>query len=203
MATYQVCKAIITATLLASTPFLATSCSSYVGGPLGTTGAANAEAAAGTDATSTPQTKPTANVRASSERIPDEQITRKGVSTNHDIFHSRSLEVPAGTPVPAISVRIDADPVQGWNLYVGTANFTFEPAKVDGESRPTTGHAYLYINDKPVQRIYSTWTHLPTLPGGENVVKVTLNANGHESLTTQGEPIEDSVTIDVYDPAAE
>lgn len=203
MATYQVCKATITAILLASTPLLATSCSSFAEGPLATTGAANAEAAAGTEATSTPQTQPTANTRVSSDRISAEQPVRKGVSTNHDIFHTRSLEVPAGTPVPAVAVRVDADPVQGWNLYVGTANFTFEPTKVDGESSPTTGHAYLYINDKPVQRIYSTWTHLPTLPGGENVVKVTLNANGHESLTTQGEPIEDSVTIEVYDPSAE
>lgn len=201
MATYQVCKSIITATLIAIAPFFATSCSGYVSGPLGTTGAANAEAAAGATS-STPQTQ--SGARASSERIPAEQkTTGKGVSTNHDVFHARALEVPAGTPVPAVTVRVDADPVEGWNLYVGTANFTFEPNKVGTESSPTAGHAYLYINEKPVQRIYSTWTHLPTLPGGENVVKVTLNANGHESLTTQGEPITDSVIIDVYDPLAE
>ncbi|MGD1863957.1 MAG: hypothetical protein ACFB0D_05330 [Phormidesmis sp.] len=202
MAIHQVCKAIITATLFLSTPLLATGCSSLVRSPLGTTGAANAEAAAGESATSSTQTQQV-NASASSEHLPSAPATSKGVSTHHDVFHSRALEVPAGTPVPAVAIRVDADPVQGWNLYVGTANFTFEPAKVDGESSPTTGHGYLYINDKPIQRIYSTWTHLPTLPGGENVVKVTLNANGHESLTTQGEPIEDSVTIDVYDPFAE
>ncbi len=196
----QVCRAIITGTLLAGTAVVTTSCSSYTSGLFGNTSAANAEAAADTSAAGpTPQSQP----KASSERLPDDQTARKGIRTDHDIFHSKALEVPAGTPVPAISVRVDADPVQGWNLYVGTANFTFEPTKVDGESSPTEGHAYLYINDKPVQRIYSTWTHLPTLPDGESVVRVTLNANGHEILTTQGEPIEDSVTIDVYDPSAE
>ena len=52
----------------------------------------------------------------------------QGVNTNHDVFHSKSIEVPAGTPVPAVSVRVDADDVRGWNLYVGTANFDFEPS---------------------------------------------------------------------------
>ena len=127
---------------------------------------------------------------------------RKGVSTSHDVFHSKTLEVPAGTTVPGLSIDVESDPVRGWNLYVGTANFTFEPSKINGESLPTEGHAQLYINDKPMQRIYSTWTHLPELPPGTNEVRVTLNASGHETITTQGEPIEDSVTVEVYDPNA-
>ena len=126
----------------------------------------------------------------------------KGVNTNHDVFHSKSIEVPAGTTVPGLTVEVDEDPVRGWNLYVGTANFDFEPSKVNGESLPTEGHAHLYVNDEPIQRIYSTWTHLPELPPGTNEVRVTLNANGHETLTTQGKPIEESVTVEVYDPNA-
>ena len=125
-----------------------------------------------------------------------------GVNTNHDIYHSRAIEVPAGTPVPALSVRVDEDPVRGWNLYVGTANFTFTPADVNGESSATSGHAHLYINEEPIQRIYGTWTHLPELPAGTNEIRVALNANGHETLTTQGQPIEETVTIEVYDPNA-
>ena len=125
-----------------------------------------------------------------------------GVKTNHDVFHSKSMEVPAGKPVPALTVRVDDDPVRGWNLYVGTANFEFTPADVGGESSATSGHAHLYINEEPIQRIYSNWTHLPELPPGTNEVRVTLNANGHETLTTQGEPIEETITVEVYDPNA-
>ncbi|MEL6813869.1 MAG: hypothetical protein AAFP03_03530 [Cyanobacteria bacterium J06598_3] len=123
-----------------------------------------------------------------------------GIHTNHDIYHSKGLEVPAGTAVPAITVRVDTDPVRGWNLYVGTANFDFTPSKINGESGPTEGHAHLYINDEPAQRIYGNWTHLPDLPAGTNEVRVTLNANGHETLTTQGTPIEETVTVEVYKP---
>ena len=123
-----------------------------------------------------------------------------GVNTNHDVFHSKAIEVPAGTPVPAVTIQVEEDPVRGWNLYVGTANFDFAPEKVNDESNPSEGHAHLYINDKSIQRIYGAWTHLPDLPSGTNEIRVTLNANGHEALTTQGNQIEDSVTVEIYDP---
>ena len=126
----------------------------------------------------------------------------KGVGTSYDIYHSKALEVPAGTPVPAITIRVDPDDVRGWNLYVGTANFTFTPEDVGGESSPSGGHGQLYINDKPMQRIYGTWTHLPELPPGTDKIRVTLNANGYETLTTQNMPIEDTATVKVYDPKA-
>lgn len=156
----------------------------------------NASAATGGQAAETGTTA-TASPQNGAEHAEEH---KHGIHTGHDIYHSKGLEVPAGTLVPAITVRVDTDPVRGWNLYVGTANFDFAPSKVNGESLPTEGHAHLYINDEPIQRIYSTWTHLPDLPAGKNEVRVTLNANGHETLTTQGTPIEESVTVDVYKP---
>ena len=193
MAIYSVCKPLLTGTLLVATT-LVVGCS-HQSHQL-STGAANAEAAAGTSSSSVAADN---HHQANGGEHADGDAP-KGVKTNHDVFHSKSLEVPAGTPVPAVTVRVEQDEVRGWNLYVGTANFTFEPTKINGESRPSEGHAHLYINDEPIQRIYSTWTHLPTLPAGTNDVRVTLNANGHETLTTQGTPIEDSVTVEVYDP---
>ena len=194
--------------LLAFTTVLAVGCS-HAGHQMDAATSANAEAAAGESDAGTAQEKSTpegqdkghGEAHAHGGGHGDASETQaSGINTNHDVFHSKSIEVPAGTAVPAVTVRVEEDAVRGWNLYVGTANFSFEPAKVNGESRPTEGHAHLYINDKAIQRIYGTWTHLPTLPGGTNEVRVTLNANGHETLTTQGAPIEDSVTVEVYDP---
>ncbi|MBE9063976.1 hypothetical protein [cf. Phormidesmis sp. LEGE 11477] len=151
----------------------------------------------------TASTQTTAQAAASEDMgfTDSEAHSHKGVNTNHDVFHSKAIEVPAGTPVPAVTIQVEADPVRGWNLYVGTANFDFTPEKINRESSPTEGHAHLYINDEPMYRIYGPWTHLPDLPGGTNEIRVTLNANGHESLTTQGNQIEDSVTVEVYDPS--
>ncbi|NJM98937.1 MAG: hypothetical protein HC800_18865 [Phormidesmis sp. RL_2_1] len=177
--------------LAASTALLVSSCSQlHTAGAQDVSSTSSNSTAAGNDLANASTT-----AESTASQVP------KGVNTNHDIYHSRALEVPAGTPVPAITVEIEPDAVEGWNLYAGTANFTFTPSKVNGESSPTEGFAYLYINDKPIQRIYSTWTHLPDLPGGTNTIRVTLNANGHETLTTQNSPIEDTTTIEVYKPS--
>jgi hypothetical protein len=180
MSIYPVCKAAIAGVAIMSTTLFTAGCS-YAPGP--------ESAAASTDsaAQSSQSTASTAEVK-------------KGVSTNHDIYHSKTLEVPAGKPVPAITVSVEPDPIIGWNLYVDTANFTFTPSKVNGESSPSEGHAQLYLNDQPMQRIYSSWTHLLELPAGKNELRVTLVANGFETITTQGSPIEETATIEVYQP---
>ena len=191
MAIYPIFKAVITGTAMVSIAMFSAGCSPTSGQTGANTGAAAAEAAG---------TLPTSSSNAQSDPDTHKEPAPKGVSTNHDIYHSKALEVPAGTLVPAISVRVDPDTERGWNLYVGTANFTFAPEDVGGESSPSEGHAQLYINEKPMQRIYSTWTHLPELPPGKNTLRVTLNANGYETLTTQNVPIQESTTVEVYDP---
>lgn len=191
MAIYPVCKTVIARTVAISVMLLAASCSHQ---PIAGSVAAS-EATGGIAPVGEPQTPAPA--------APPTEPVVKGIKTTHDIYHAKALEVPAGRPVPAVTVRVDEDTVRGWNLYVGTANFTFAPKKVGGESSYSEGHAYLYINDEPAQRIYSTWTHLPTLPPGTHEIRVTLNANGYETLTTQDTPIEDSTTVEVYDPNAD
>jgi hypothetical protein len=179
MSIYPVCKAAIAGVAIVSATLLTAGCS-YTPGP---------ESAAASSAA--PQNSDPSS--AATE-------VKKTVSTNHDIYHSKTLEVPAGKPVPAITVSVEPDPIIGWNLYVDTANFTFTPSKVNSESSPAEGHAQLYLNDQPMQRIYSAWTHLLELPAGKNELRVTLVANGFETITTQGSPIEEIATIEVYQP---
>ena len=193
MTFYPVCKAVVTGAAILTAALITAGCSqpnsqSQLGG---TQSAAAVEATGGV--------APTEAAGGTAQKADG----KAGVRTNHDIYHSRSLEVPAGRPVPAVTVRVDPDRDRGWNLYVGTANFEFtSPNNIGGESSPTAGHGYLYINDKPVQRIYGSWTHLPELPAGNNEIRVTLNANSHATITTQGQPIEESVMVEVYDPTA-
>ena len=204
MTSYQACKSLLTSTAIAASLLLSVGCSH----DMHTDEQIHGDAAEGV-AASDPATEAKmdgdqmAMDSGAHEAAGHSHSTEaKGVNTNHDVFHSRSLEVPAGTPVPGLTVEVEEDPVRGWNLYVGTANFEFEPSKINGESLPTEGHAHLYINGEPAQRLYGNWTHLPELPPGTDELRVTLNANGHETLTTQGQPIEESVTVEVYDPNA-
>ena len=112
-----------------------------------------------------------------------------------DHGHHAALEIPADQPIPAVSLEIYPDPVAGWNLEVQTENWTFAPEQVNQTSTTTEGHAHLYLNGEKVTRLYSHWYYLPSLPPGEHTLTVGLNANGHETLMHDGQPIEASITM--------
>lgn len=131
MPIHKVCKTIVTSVALASVTLLTVSCSHS--GDHATHSTANsttANAAAATDGNASDRTMDHSASGDKAEHAAHEH-ENKGVNTNHDIFHSKSIEVPAGTPVPAITVRLEPDAVRGWNLYVGTANFTWTPSDVN------------------------------------------------------------------------
>ncbi|MEB3210859.1 MAG: hypothetical protein VKL39_05870 [Leptolyngbyaceae bacterium] len=114
-----------------------------------------------------------------------------------DGHHHGSLDVSTAEAIPSVQLIVHDDPVNGWNLELVTENFDFAPERVNGESLINEGHAHLYINGEKVMRIYSHWHHLPELESGMNMVRVTLNANGHEELVNQGEVVAASVMVEV------
>ena len=112
-------------------------------------------------------------------------------TSHHGDHHSHGMIViPEGQPVPKVVVNVFPDSVSGWNIQVQTENWTFAPERVNESSVTTEGHAHLYLNDKKLTRIYSEWHYLPSLPPGKHTLTVSLNANGHEALIYNGEPIE-------------
>jgi hypothetical protein len=117
-------------------------------------------------------------------------------SPDHHHEHA-TLEIPAGQPVPTVTLRVHLDAVSGWNLEVETTHFRFAPETINQSSLPTEGHAHLYVNGEKIARLYGHWHHLPSLPPGHNEITVSLNANGHEALTHNGANIESTVVVDV------
>lgn len=184
-AIYQVCKAVVASAAIASATLLTISCSQ------------SAETEAVTDSAAASGASSDVQSQAMDKGEMDHGGMDHGDAHSH---HDQMLEIPAGAPVPELTVRVDSDPVRGWNLYVSATNFEFAPEKINSESNPSEGHAHLYINGESAQRIYGNWTHLAELPPGENELKVTLNANGHEALAAEGIPIEETVTVDVDNP---
>jgi hypothetical protein len=108
-----------------------------------------------------------------------------------------TLEIPAGQSVPTVTLMVYPDPVRGWNLQVMTTNFSFAPEQVNEANSPGMGHGHLYVNGEYLSRIYGPWLHLPELPSGQTEITVGLNANGHESLTYNGQKIESTVVVEV------
>ncbi len=107
------------------------------------------------------------------------------------------VDVPDGAPIPSAAVELEADPVDGFNLFLDVANFTFTPEAVNGDPVPNEGHAHLYLNGKKTARLYSPWRHLAGIlfQQGVNRLEVVLNANDHTTWGLGGEPIGDEVLV--------
>jgi hypothetical protein len=111
-----------------------------------------------------------------------------GGDAAHDAMHDQPMDLPA-TDAPEVSMDLAADPVTGWNLHVRTRNFTFAPQDAGAENVAGEGHAHVYVNGTKIARLYGEWMHIDSLPEGEVLVSVTLNANDHRPLAVAGQPI--------------
>ncbi|MBF2049232.1 MAG: hypothetical protein EDM05_054595 [Leptolyngbya sp. IPPAS B-1204] len=109
-----------------------------------------------------------------------------------------SLEVPTDQPIPTVNLIVHPDSRRGWNLEVQVTNFRFAPERVNQASSSTNeGHAHLYVNGVKQTRLYGNWYYLESLPPGKHQITVSLNANGHEALMYNGQPIQATAAIEV------
>lgn len=106
----------------------------------------------------------------------------------HDMVHNTALEVSA-VDAPQIDIELTRDQMEGYNLRLRTANFTFAPQAAGLGHMAGEGHAHVYVNGKKLGRLYGEWMHIADLPQGEVIVEVTLNSNTHSPLAVSGQPI--------------
>lgn len=121
----------------------------------------------------------------------------QGMESRLGIHRHDTLEIPVGQPVPTVHLVVHPDAVRGWNLEIQITHFRFTPEQVNQANQPNMGHGHLYINGEKQGRIYGPWLHLAHLPPGQNEITVSLNANGHEALTHNGQPIAATITLEV------
>ncbi|BAZ05266.1 hypothetical protein [Calothrix sp. NIES-3974] len=125
---------------------------------------------------------------------PHHQSTPRGNRKHH---HHEQITIPPGQPVPTIKLSVTPDAKKGWNLQAQVTNFRFAPESVNTNPRLGEGHAHIYINDRKLTRLYSSWYYIEQLPPGKNRIKVTLNANNHADFVHNGKAIADTVIVEV------
>ena len=105
--------------------------------------------------------------------------------------HHKMAMVPEGAPAPTLELKAVEDTMDGFNLHLMTANFTFTPEMTGHEGEGVTGHAHLYVNGTKIGRVYSNWVHVPAvlLGKGANEIRVTLNNNMHGEWSVYGEAV--------------
>lgn len=122
---------------------------------------------------------------------------------DHDDGHSHDegIEVGDSDPVPTIAVTAEPDSVAGVNVHLETTGFEFSPEHASTEHVDGEGHAHVYVDGEKVGRVYENWIHLGSVTPGEHEIRVELNANSHSPLLVDGEPVDETVTVDVPAPA--
>lgn len=124
-----------------------------------------------------------------------EQAENAGIVKENNMDHGL-LDVSGELYIPEIEdLIVTKDIMSGWNMIIKTKNFKFTPENVNEKYQPGEGHAHLYINGKKFARVYSPYFHIPELITKSNEVRITLNANGHQTLSLHESPIEKRVTI--------
>ncbi|OWY66543.1 hypothetical protein B7486_36350 [cyanobacterium TDX16] len=111
--------------------------------------------------------------------------------------HHQMMEISAGEPIPSVKLVLHPDTMRGYNLEVQTTNFKFAPENVNKAAKSGEGHAHLYVNDKKITRLYSSWYYLDNLKPGKYKIRVSLNANNHQVLAHKGKMIEATQIVEV------
>lgn len=134
---------------------------------------------------------------ATAGRLPTTSADETGMDMeaegNHARYHG-TREVPA-EGAPELSLVVEKDAVDGWNVTLVTEDFTFAPTQVNGPHMPNTGHAHLYVNGVKMTRVYSPHVHVPELPPGQHVIRVSLSGNDHSYFMVDGTQIAAEVAI--------
>lgn len=115
--------------------------------------------------------------------------------------HAAMSHEPLESEIPIIvAIAADVDGGGGVNVRIGTRrSWNWAPRNVNAAHIPGEGHAHIYVDGVKLNRVYGPFYHIPALSPGDHEIRVTLNANSHNDLTLNGEPIEAVTTITVPD----
>ncbi len=111
----------------------------------------------------------------------------------------------ATRPAPqgmSVGIRVKADPIKGYNLFLKTWKLTWAPEHAGGRHRRGEGHAHLYVDGVKRTRLYGPAFYLGELTPGRHVIRVTLNANDHADYVRAHRQIADQETVVVPAPTA-
>jgi hypothetical protein len=103
----------------------------------------------------------------------------------------KTFDVPASETTPTIVMELKKDTMDGWDLHVVTAHFTFTPQKINGAPVAGEGHVHLYI-DNTLYVMLGPWYHIDgsQISPGTHTITVTLNNNDHSVYAVNGKYIQ-------------
>ena len=97
----------------------------------------------------------------------------------------------------SVALEADVDDDGGVNVRIITENWRWSPENVNGAHIAGEGHAHIYADGVKLNRVYGPRYYIAGLEVGERELRVTLNANPHNELRVNGEPLEAALRVNV------
>lgn len=85
-----------------------------------------------------------------------------------------------------LSLHTAVDDEGGITIMADTAGWLWAPENVNKESADGEGHAHVYVNGEKTGRIYGSYHYIDPMDPGTYQIRVTLNTNDHNELTSDG-----------------
>ncbi|MET9660100.1 hypothetical protein [Streptomyces sp. NPDC006510] len=100
---------------------------------------------------------------------------------------------------PAVTVAVRPDSEDGWNVHLSVRNFRFTPDSVGGAALLGRGHARLFLDGRPLARVYGSWFHLPASlvrgAGGGTGLTARLYADDHTAWAVNSAPVQATTSL--------
>jgi len=128
----------------------------------------------------------------------DELVQEDTTTHDHSTHHHGAIDArifSPDRPLPDVSLNVEQDAMNGWNVHIVSENFTFTPEKVNQAPSANEGHAHIFVDGYKIARIYGNWFHLKPLTPGVHEVSVSLNANNHSVWHDGNVPISANYTV--------
>lgn len=133
------------------------------------------------------------------------QSSNTPLSTNTSLSNpdTQNLDkelVDPETYAPKITgIATDKDLQNGYNLNISAQHFDFSSKSFGKPVEQNSGYAYVFVNDQPVGRAYSSLYHVPEnfFKSGTNTVTVVLHANNYKTWWSKKGTLEASYSTEV------
>ena len=109
---------------------------------------------------------------------------------------SPTRELNSSDQIPAVSLNINKDVSQGYNLKINSNGFSIFPENTTEDLESTKGYYKLYINNSFQTRIYSSDHYIRGLKPGKYSIKVELSDTKGRTLTKDGKNIESTIEFE-------
>ncbi len=145
---------------------------------------------------STPKTPGSVVPAVTSGGVKKVNLANPPIGGNNTPQQIPKRELTSADQIPAVSLNINKDVSQGYNLKINSNGFSIFPENTNEDLESSKGYYKLYINNAFQTRVYGTDYYIRSLKPGKYSIKVELSDTKGRTLSKDGKNIESVIEFE-------